>query len=305
MYRTLMVPLDGSVFGEHAIAYAISIAKRANAVIQLAHVYHPIMLHGADVDSGLSLGEADATARKRAQQYLVDTAERIKAVAPLDVEPVLLDGRTGSVLVDHAVKAGVDLIVMTTHGRGPLSQFWLGSVADELARTTPMPVILIRPVDEQAPAFAIDPPLRRILAPLDGSPLAEQVLEPLLRLGTLVDAEYRLVRVVEPVYSPNADTWFTPPRPEVDYLAERRAREYLDQVRQRLQYQATRVDTYIDTHSQPAEVILEEARRYQPDLIALATHGRSGLVRQVLGSVADKVLRGGTVPVFVHRPHKT
>ena len=90
------------------------------------------------------------------------------------------------------VEAG--LVVMTTHGRGAVSRFWLGSVADKLVRQLPMPVLLVRP-HEPAPDFAHPPIFRRALIPLDGSTLAEQILPHALGLGGLTQAEFTLFQV--------------------------------------------------------------------------------------------------------------
>src|SRR5438067_676921 len=93
---------------------------------------------------------------------------------------------------------GADLVVMTTHGRGPLGRLWLGSVADALVRDLAMPLLLVRP-QETAPDFKREPLLKHLLLPLDGSPLAEQMLEPAVALGTLMEADYTLLRVIKPV----------------------------------------------------------------------------------------------------------
>ena len=87
---------------------------------------------------------------------------------------------------------------MTTHGRGPLARAWLGSVADELVRKTPIPILLTRP-QEAKPVLDQAPVLRRVLIPLDGSSFAEQAMDPALALGSLTEAEYILVRVIEPM----------------------------------------------------------------------------------------------------------
>jgi nucleotide-binding universal stress UspA family protein len=97
-------------------------------------------------------------------------------------------------------------VAMSTHGRGPLSRFWLGSVADALMRRLPVPLLLVRP-QEGAPDLSEEPPLRRILIPLDGSALAEEVLAPALALGGLVGAEYTLLWVVRPLPFSPARLW--------------------------------------------------------------------------------------------------
>jgi nucleotide-binding universal stress UspA family protein len=198
----------------------------------------------------------------------------------------------------------VDLVVMTTHGRGPFSRFWLGSVADEFLRRAPVPVLLVRP-QETKPDLGREPALRHVLVPLDGSPLAEQILGPAVSLGSLTRADYTLLRVVPPpmfgVYDAGG---FAISPVEEPSLEEQRshAEAYLDKVAERLRAKSLPVRTQVIVGRQPSEAILEEAQTQAIDLIALATHGLQGLQRLLLGSVADKVIRGASIPVLVYRP---
>jgi nucleotide-binding universal stress UspA family protein len=201
---------------------------------------------------------------------------------------------------------------MTTHGRGPLARFWLGSVADELVRNSSVPLLLVRPGDHPV-NLAREPVLKRILLPLDGSPLAEQILEPAIALGTLMDADYTLLRVLKPVLPVSyqisgnsmaqmADSVIA----QIDQIhqqLQKEAQDYLDFViRERLSNRSLPVRTRLALDHHPAAAILQEARSWGSDCIALETHGRRGLSRLFLGSVADKVIRGSSVPVLVHRP---
>ena len=197
-------------------------------------------------------------------------------------------------ILERARTGKADLIVMTTHGRGPLSRFGLGSVADELIRRAPMPVLLVRP-SEKAPGIIPEPVLDNILIPLDGSALAEQVLEPALELARLMEARCSLLRVVESRSSPGDGTPGGPPE-------KAQAEAYLEHVAGRLREQGLQVRTRVVVARHAAEAILEEAEAQASNLIALATHGRGGLKRLLLGSVADKLVRGATSPVLVYRP---
>jgi nucleotide-binding universal stress UspA family protein len=295
MYQNLMVPLDGSPFAEHALPFAASVARRAGAALQLVQAHVPVasLYSGSELVADLTL---DARIREAETAYLDGVAERLTEAVPVRVSRTLVDGMVADALHERALAAAADLVVMATHGRGPFSRFWLGSVADALVRRLPMPILLVRPREESA-NLAAEIPVRRILVPLDGSDLAEQILRPATELGSLTQAEYTLLRVVEP---------FLPPPhqfrgPLFDQLA-REAHTYLDGVAERLRGQRLRVETRVVLNRLPAAAILEEARVHTPDLIALATHGRGGLPRLLLGNVADKVIRGAMTPVLVHRP---
>jgi nucleotide-binding universal stress UspA family protein len=145
---------------------------------------------------------------------------------------------------------------------------------------------------------------RSILVPLDGSTNAEAILPHVLALGQAAQAEYTLLRVVESVMVARP----MPPNPAVRELDEQLidqlrvdAQIYLEQVAERLAAQALTTRIEVVVAPQAASAILEQAQQDRSDLIAMATHGRRGLARVLLGSVADKVLHGATTPVLLYR----
>jgi nucleotide-binding universal stress UspA family protein len=147
---------------------------------------------------------------------------------------------------------------------------------------------------------------------LDGSALAEQMIEPAVGLGSLMGARYTLLRVIKPVLSGPSPLEGGSLTERVETLMKRiqtmqeslreEAENYLKQVAGRLRDRSLDVQTQVAVEQQPAVAILQEAGSSAMDLIALETHGRRGLSRLILGSVADKVVRGAPVPVLVHRP---
>jgi nucleotide-binding universal stress UspA family protein len=312
MYRSLLVPLDGSPFGEHALPLALAVARRAGARLHLLHVEDPLPATGSPEMTAFFDDDLAAQLRAHQQAYLDEAVRRVKAVAAVPVTSALCPGDVAPTVAAEATRVGADLVVMATHARGPLGRFWLGSVADELVRQAPARLLLVRP--EEFPAdLQREPALRHVLLPLDGTPLAEQMIEPAVALGSLLGAQFTLLRVLTPVV--------TTPYPAlpggtagqltaslIDRLQElqqhlrQQARDYLEQVADRLRGRALRVKTRVAVAEQPASAILQEAENQGADLIALETHGRRGLSRLFLGSVADKVVRGASVPVLVHRP---
>jgi nucleotide-binding universal stress UspA family protein len=161
----------------------------------------------------------------------------------------------------------------------------------------------LRP-NEPVPPNDLPPVFQHILIPLDGSALAEQILKPALALGDLTQAAYTLLHVVEPFvvpgYAPLARTAQLDVQVTQTALAE--AQRYLDDLAQRLRDDGRQVHTRALLATQPAVAILDAARAHGADLIALATHGRSGLARLLIGSVADKVRRAADMPVLLYRP---
>jgi nucleotide-binding universal stress UspA family protein len=312
MYRSILVPLDGSPASEHALPIAYDLARRSDALLRLVHVHvmysaAPIYVEGMPVidEQMQSLGKAHERA------YLERMRDRLVAESNLRVGIALLDPAEAEnpdqtvpqMLASYAAASDTDLIVMTTHGRGGLARFWLGSVADALVHISTTPMLLVRPDDDTA-AVEHPPAFRRILLALDGSALAEQILEPALALGRLTQAAYTLLHVVEPhTLVPSAP--FTTP---TDFDAEDTQRRqfesqrYLERIARRLRGAGATVSVDVRVAEQAALAILNAAREHQADLVAIATHGRSGLARLLLGSVADKVVRGTTLPVLLWRP---
>lgn len=301
MYRTLLVPLDGSPFSEHALPAALSIARRAGAHLLLARVRPREVFEG--LVSVYPAGKA-AAGEDFEKACLNGARHRIKAISDVQVEPVLLEGNVGGALNEEAVRAGADLVVMASHGHGPFSRLWLGSVADELVRRLPMPLLLMRP-DEKPADLHQETAFHRLLIPLDGSARAEKVIEPAVALGALWGAEYVLARVVTPVPVTGLDlAGYAPGGLDLPEMERRQqeAHDYLDQVAARLRERSLRVRTVVPVHRHAAVGIHEAAEAEGADLIALATRGHGGLKRLLLGSVADKIIRGAATPVLVFRP---
>jgi nucleotide-binding universal stress UspA family protein len=308
MYRLLLVPLDGSPLGEQALPFALSIARRADAAVEIAHVHTPFQSYGFTPSVTVKL---DEQAKEDVRTYLDGVVNRAVEERKFGVTSNLLVGDAAQALHDHAVSHNVDLVVMTTHGRGPLSRFWLGSVANELMRRMPMPVLMVR-AQESVPEAGKEPNFQHLLIPLDGSELAEQILESAIGIGSCMGARYTLLRVVEPLILVSHEARGERPggiNPSM--LAQLRklhdedrteAQSYLDKIADRFRAQSLNVDVRVVSSQQPAAAILDTAIGEAVDLIALATHGRGGLSRVFFGSVADKVVRGTTIPVLVYRP---
>jgi nucleotide-binding universal stress UspA family protein len=306
MYRSLLVPLDGSSFGEQALPLAVALARRSAANLQVVRVHVPLAEAYAEALPGLE-STVDPALRRRSQGYLDAVVGRLRAEAGPDVEvsSAVLTGAVPEALEEQLMATGVDLVVMTTHGRGPLARAWLGSVADALIRRLSVPLLLVRP---QEAAAAAGPLPRHVVIPLDGSAFAEDIVEPAVGLG-LEGTEYTLLRVIPPMIPWNCAAYPVAAGYEnvLEQLAQLHAQDkaeasaYLGRVAAGLRERGLRVETRIVCHDVPAVAILDEARAHPDGLVALATHGRGGLPRLFLGSVADKVLRGSLLPVLVHR----
>jgi len=298
MYETVMVPLDGSSFAEEALPLARLFARTLGAELHLVHVIQP------SPDFAFKTPEEDLAwtdfAREKATGYLAAHAKSADA-AGLSAVSAVLEGHVAEALRSYAAKPGIDLTVLTTHGRSGVSRWWIGSVADDLLRTGGTDLLLVRPWDETDDRDS-DARFKRILVPLDGSEVAEGVLRPAAQIAEAFEAELVLVQVVPSpveltsIYGvPGVEL-----RGEAYEARVSEAKAYLDGMAGRLEGRA--VEGLVIESGGAAEGIVEAARAGRADLIAMASHGRGGLERALLGSVADKVLRATTRPVLITRP---
>ncbi|MCS6880840.1 MAG: universal stress protein [Oscillochloridaceae bacterium] len=299
--QTILVPLDGSPFGEHALPMAVTLARRGNIQIALAHVHHLFAPSLAPTGAPVVDPRVDAVLREDEEAYLADVARRIATLWNGPVTMTLLEAPVAEALCQHADLIGASLIVMSTHGRGGLARAWLGSVADRMIRLSKTPILLLHPEDG-TPDLAREPKLHHFLVPLDGSPLSEQILPHATWLGRLVGARYTLLRVIEPAVRGFAVSGV---EPMVDVEAQEQAWQQatadLERIATRLRGEGLTVAPEVRV-GRPIAEILECAAEREVDLIAMSTHGHGGLTRLLLGSVTDKVLRSAGVPVLVFRP---
>jgi nucleotide-binding universal stress UspA family protein len=143
--RSILVPLDGSRFSEVALPVATRLARSAGARLRLVMVHEPAMALVPAADVPVPYLPDDAELRAKEQTYLADLATRLGPVGPALASSKVVDGMAGPALAEAIMLEPPDLVVMATHGRGPLSRFWLGSVADHVVRHVSVPVLLLRP----------------------------------------------------------------------------------------------------------------------------------------------------------------
>jgi nucleotide-binding universal stress UspA family protein len=212
----------------------------------------------------------------------------------LVVDPVVREGEPRSALLDLADELDVDTIAMATHGRGGLTRAVLGSVAEYVVQHATIPVLLVRARDERP---APEPGLDRLLVPLDGSALGERALGcaiELARPGSTVV----LVRVERPTATPDDEERAGADRGGYSDEGRPDATAYLGHVADRLAGIGLVCRTDVRC-GRPGEQILEAARAHEADLIVMATHGRTGPARWMLGSVADEVARHADRPILL------
>jgi len=197
--RNILVPVDGSTFGEHALPLACTLARKAGAPLHLVHVHQTVPL--ATIGGVAVMDSIDLHLRQDEQAYLADLTRRVQESGPIQVRSALADGAVAEALKSYASQFEVDLVVMSTHGRGAMGRFWLGSVADELVRVLPRPVLLVGP-HQGKPDLHHTIEFQEILLPLDGTLHAEKILEPASKFARLFGSHLTLLRVIKPVLRP-------------------------------------------------------------------------------------------------------
>ena len=246
--------------------------------------------------------QLDEELREEDRQYLAKVAERPE-LAGLNPITALLTGPVAASLERYIRTCAIDMVVMSTHGRGGLSRAWYGSVADELIRTSNVPVMLLRPdgiraVDESPPR----PGMHNVLLPVDGSEYSQSLIEIVTSIGGTENTHYTLLHVVitvAPVVFGDGIGVVTPMADgEVIADAERK----LEQLASSLRSRGFNVDTAMVMDRDVAAAIRTYAIEKHIDLVAMVTHGRSGWKRLALGSISDQIVRGTHVPLLVLHP---
>jgi nucleotide-binding universal stress UspA family protein len=320
MYTRILVPLDGSTRAERAIPVAARIARATNGTIVLVQVvtipfsYSPYLGTSTYADETI---EADLNAIER---YL-DTLANSEPLAGIKTTTIAIFGSPAPEILSTAKADNIDLIVMTSRGKTGLKRWMLGSVAQKLARSSSMPVLVLHEEGPLPVRPHLDRPLR-VLVPLDGSALAKAALEPAAQLVAALSApaqgSLHLMRVVKP---PTAEELRAAGDLEsIERLKENKqhkAKTYLNSIVAQLRESPLAHLNLSFTWSvavdhDVAHTIIQMAENGEDaqgagvfgrcDLIAIATHGRGGLHHWILGSITERVLGATKLPILIVRP---
>jgi nucleotide-binding universal stress UspA family protein len=210
-------------------------------------------------------------------------------------------GNPADEIIDYAESKHIGLIIMATHGRSGIRRWAVGSVATKVLRGSRVPVALIR-VDGTRPVIPKKGLLTKALLPLDGSEVGEAALPYVEELAVGLRTEVTLLQVVELKYvATGAQPWdYVPYRPEWLEAMEQSARAYLAGIEQRLKAKGIVANSRIESGAS-ADRIMDVAEHIGADFIAMSTHGRSGVARWAFGSVADRLVHSGKIPLILVR----
>lgn len=293
-FSKILVPVDFSKHTDAAIDTAVGIASRYGAAITLLNIFEPMALA---LPEARSIG-AGATSMVDLMEDVRAALEKKRAAALVkgakDVAVQVERGNPAVVIKDVADAGRYDLIVMRTIGRTGVAHFLIGSVAERVVRTASCAVLTVH---EHSRPFA------KILVPTDFSTHSDKALDAAVELATRWHASITLVSVFEPIahkYPTGSGIYASFP---VDHLLKDQL-EALDALQQRaLRIGAERVEL-VQRIGHPATEIVNLARDGGFDLIAMATHGRTGMSRLLIGAVAERVVRTAPCPVLTMRPRE-
>lgn len=294
----VLVPLDGSELAEQAIPYAAAVAGQTGKIVFLHVTPEPEPIRALSGRVSATEDEVREIDRERAQETLKTAVEHWSAVLPSTPELLVATGDSAEEILKTADTQSSTYIVLASHGRGALQRLAFGSVADRIARSSAIPVLVVRPSDAEVEPGPVQ--IRRLVVPLDGSALSEEALPVAEALATYLQLPVHLIQAINPsaVLLPTPGTAAYPAEvyTELAQELETEARNNLEKAGASL---SARGLTYTSSVAEGAPVIAIEETTEDGDIIVMTSHGRSGLKRWLLGSTAEKLVRSGPVPVLL------
>lgn len=298
----ILVTLDGSPVAEAVLPYVRLLAARLRIPIELISVVDLTELaRSAAACESLFLDQLAEDEIRRRRQYLEKFAP---SFANGQIDCRILKGNPESSIVEYAAQNPAAMIAMATHGRSGLNRWLLGSVAEKVLRSTGNPLLLIR---SSTPTAVTEQQvtIQSFMVPLDGSALAESVLPPVSELAKKLDAEMVLFRAYNiPPGFYDAGGGFAIDLDRLLAQTEADVLTYLEEKKAALKKAGVGSVTIASRQGYDADEIINYAGNRPDRLIALCSHGRSGVRRWAVGSVAETVVRHCSSPILVFRaPH--
>jgi nucleotide-binding universal stress UspA family protein len=291
MLEKILVPLDGSPLGENTLVYAAELA----------------IALGSEVQMVCATARHDEETNRMCCLYLQKLAEQmytqVKQGNPgANVKTVVVNGEAADALLGFAVKEEIGLIILSSHGHSGIMPWSMGSTANKVVQRSQVPILLVKPDGTQKRKAGL---FRKILVPLDGSPMGETALPYVLKIATALKSEVIFLLVVETVQ-------------HVHTIGGRDTIIFHDQVIEQLKKEATsylesaagkignniKIQTILKV-GDAAQEIIKVAAEEKVDITAMSSHGKSGITRWVLGSVTNKILQAGKTPLLLVRPPVT
>jgi nucleotide-binding universal stress UspA family protein len=297
VFTRLLIPLDGSKTAEQVVPWARAFAASFRLPVELLVV----------IDVGTILTSVERARRfdKLVEQTSRDSKAYLERISGRfvgsRVKRTIVQGITADVIVEKAAADESTLIAMTTHGRSGLNRWLLGSVAEKVLRATTNPLLLVRATPEGKTEG--EATLKSIVAPLDGSELADEVLPTVAKIAKKIGCEVFLFRAYSNPYSAFVSGGGPYAVNVNELLASVRdeARNYLEEKMAELRKEGVEEISYLLQEGVAADEIVAAASHTPESLTVMCSHGRSGVKRWALGSVTETVVRHSSGPVLVIR----
>jgi nucleotide-binding universal stress UspA family protein len=294
MFEKILLPLDGSVLAETALPYVRDLEGRLKAEVYLLHICpaeHQAYLH-------------------MHQMYLKDMADNLQkeiqeAWHPeggLKIQSEVVIGEPAAAIFDYIKQNNIDLVTLTTCGASGIKGWAMGSIADKVARGVGIPTLLVR-VKKEPSGLERKGLIQRILLPLDSSDTSKTAVPYAVQMAKKLQASITLFSMAQTAYAQslggaggigvNLD--------KVDAATESFTEGFLQNIENGIREAGVEVSHTAYLGMDAAFEILEMEKKTQADLVIMATRGRSSVARWAFGSVAEKVLQGGDLPILLVR----
>ena len=300
MYTRIIVPLDGSELAEGVLPYVRSLACELQLPVTLLQVIDPDIISAfTDPAHKRYFDSVAAGMKTNSANYLHKLTPSFPQASKIDVAVEL--GKPAETIVSVAGSDRGTLIAMATHGRSGIQRWIIGSIADKVLHATSNHLLLIRPRAESTKVNE-EAPLKSIVVPLDGSGLAETVLRHAMELARKLEAEIILLRAYAlPTSLYYGSDEYVPNIEQLNAQLRAEAKEYLDGKVRELRGKGIDKVSGILLEGYGAAEIIDFAKKTPANIVAMCTHGRSGVGRWVLGSVTERVVKNSGDPVLVIR----
>jgi len=295
MLEKIVVPLDGSGFGEESAFFAAAFARKADLPVDLVHVHSnhtPEHLLGSTQFQyeHVDMERYDGKDRDRERRYLLRMRDRVRDASGLDAKCLMLEGKVSKAIDRMEEKSGDGMLFLASHARTGLERAWKGSFTDRLRHESRWPMLVLHGADESGAIDVDDIRIERILVTLDHTRRGERVLTPVIEIARLWDARIKLLHVTGyglELKSSETDEAF----------------DYLEGVARKLREEGLAVSTEVIDTVHPDQAILQVIERDRIDLVALAPHADEGLRRAMRGSVTDRIMKKCRVPLLLVGPN--
>ncbi|HSQ12283.1 MAG TPA: universal stress protein [Candidatus Deferrimicrobium sp.] len=298
MYSKILVPLDGSKTAEKVLPYARHLAGKFKIPVELLAVLDIAeMATHISAERARHLDTMIEDGMRASTTYLRGIATTFPAG---NVTCTVEKERAEEAIIGNAGADGGTLIAMATHGRSGMDRFLLGSVAEKVLRGSANPLVLVR-ANEEAKTSG-EAPFKSIIVPLDGSELAESVIPLAVTMAQKLDLEVVLFRAYHMPYNAyGGDDGYMVNYDELIDSVRDEAKEYLDKKVAEVTKLGVAKVSALSKEGFAGDEIIALGHKTPDGLIAMCSHGRSGVKRWVLGSVTENVVRHSDAPVLVVR----